>query len=191
MISSRHRSTTRHTGTAIGLLGVALALVGCASDGEDGSAATVTDAVHDGPLPVTAIDYAYTGVVDRVRAGTTLTLDNASATEVHEIVAIRLPDDETRPVDELVALAPDELAAFFPLVETVLVAPPGEAGFPVEGTGVLAEPGRYALLCVIPTGAVPDDYLAAAAAADGEPPQVDGGPPHIASGMFAEVLVVE
>jgi hypothetical protein len=45
------------------------------------------------------------------------------------------------------------------------------------------------VICVIPTGAVPDDYLAAAAAAEGGPPEVAGGPPHLAKGMYGEVIV--
>ncbi|MGI9646011.1 MAG: hypothetical protein ACR2O6_11950 [Ilumatobacteraceae bacterium] len=110
---------------------------------------------------------------------------------MHEVVAVRLPDDEDRPVSELVQLPPEELAAFFPEVETVVVAPPASAGFPVEGTGELTRSGRYALVCVIPTDADPEEYLAAAAAAEGGPPDVAGGPPHIAQGMFAELTVVD
>lgn len=86
-------------------------------------------------------------------------------------------------------LPPEEFAAFFPLMETVVIAPPGEAGFAVEGTGTLDKPGRYAVICAIPAGANPDEYLAAAAAAEGGPPQVAGGPPHLAMGMYAEVIV--
>lgn len=69
----------------------------------------------------------------------------------------------------------------------MVIAPPGDSGFAVEGTGVLSEPGRYAVICAIPTGADPDEYLAAAAESEGGPPQVAGGPPHLAMGMFAEV----
>jgi hypothetical protein len=61
----------------------------------------------------------------------------------------------------------------------------------VEGTGTLSEAGRYALICVIPTGADPDEYLAAAAASEGGPPDVEGGPPHIVQGMFAELTVID
>lgn len=148
------------------------------------------DAV-EGTVAITAIDYAYVDVPERVKAGATISLVNDSDKEVHEIVAIRLPDDEERPVSELVQLPPEELAAFFPSLETVLVAPPSAEGFAVEGTGALTEPGRYALICVIPTGADPDEYLAAAAASEGGPPDVAGGPPHIVEGMFAELTVVE
>jgi hypothetical protein len=140
---------------------------------------------------VTAVDYGFEGLPEKVKAGTTLALQNESMVEVHELVAIRLPDDETRPVDELVQLPPDELASFFPGVATVVIAPPGESGFAVEGTGVLSEPGRYAVICAIPTGADPAGYLEAAAEAEGGPPEVAGGPPHLAMGMYGEVTVVE
>jgi plastocyanin len=143
----------------------------------------------DEPVVVTAVDYGFEGLPEKVKAGTTLTLVNESMVELHELVAIRLPDDETRAADELVQLPPDELAAFFPLVETVIIAPPEQAGFPVEGVGVLDEPGRYLIICAIPTGANPDEYLAAAAATEGGPPDVAGGPPHLAMGMYAEVTV--
>jgi hypothetical protein len=55
---------------------------------------------------------------------------------------------------------------------------------------VLAEPGRYLLLCAIPTGADVQEYLDAAATSDG-PPQVGGGPPHLVNGMVDDLVVVE
>lgn len=138
---------------------------------------------------VTAVDYAYEGLPERVAEGTMLSLSNESTAELHELVAIRLPDDETRSVEELV-VSPEDLAALFPSVTTVLITPPGSSdGFAVEGNGRLNEPGRYAIICAIPTGADPDEYLTAAAQSEGGPPQVDGGPPHFAVGMYAEVVV--
>jgi hypothetical protein len=71
----------------------------------------------------------------------------------------------------------------------VLLAAPGGEQIPAVGDGILADPGRYAIVCVIPTGADPDEYLAAAAESDAGPPDVAGGPPHIANGMFAELVV--
>lgn len=166
---------------------LATTIVGCAAEDEAMSTtATTTEAT---PVTVTGFDYGYRGLPESVPAGTTLVFENESSMEVHELVAIRLPDDEERPVAELVQLPPDEFAAFFPGVATVLIAPPGENGFAVEGTGELTEPGRYAIICVIPTGADPDEYLTAAAESEGGPPDVDGGPPHVASGMFAELTV--
>jgi hypothetical protein len=72
---------------------------------------------------------------------------------------------------------------------TVLLAAPGGPQIAAVGDGTLTRPGRYAIVCVIPTGADPDAYLQAAAESDEGPPEVDGGPPHIAQGMFAELVV--
>ncbi len=44
-------------------------------------------------------------------------------------------------------------------------------------------------MCSIPTGVEPAAYLKAAAEANGQKPNVDGGPPHFTSGMFAELTV--
>ena len=140
-------------------------------------------------VEVTAVDYGFEGLPETVAAGSTFTLVNDSSVELHELVAIRLPDDEKRSADDLVKLPPEELAGFFPLVETVIIAPPEAEGFAVEGVGTLTEPGRYLIICAIPTGANPDEYMAAAAAAEGGPPQVAGGPPHLAMGMYGEITV--
>ena len=181
-------------------LSMTLLVAACSSDSSTGSdqpaaepSTTSTQAATATAPPsvvdVVAADYTYLGLPTEIEAGTTIRLINESDAELHEFVAIRLPDDETRTVAELMQLPPDELAAFFPLVETVILAPPGAEGIAVEGTGTLAEPGRYAIICAIPTGADPDEYMAAAAESEGGPPEVDGGPPHIANGMFAEVVV--
>lgn len=141
------------------------------------------------PVVVTALDYAFVGLPERVAPGTTFVLENSSSQELHELVAVRLPDDETRSVAELLQLPQEELEALFPFVETVIIAPPNTTGFPVEGTGTLSEPGRYAIICAIPTGADPEAFMAAAAEAEGGPPEVEGGPPHFVQGMFGEVVV--
>lgn len=140
-------------------------------------------------IEITASDYSFADLPEVVPAGSTLTLHNDSDLEVHEFVAIRLPDDETRAVSDLVQLPPEEMAALFPLVKTVLIAPPGEDAVAVVGDGSLSEPGRYAAICVIPTGADPEEYMTAAAESEGGPPEVAGGPPHIVHGMFAEFTV--
>lgn len=146
-----------------------------------------------GPQEVTVglEDYAFVGLPDELVAGSTLSIDNRSEDELHELVAVLLPDDEERAVEELVQLPPEELAAFFPGVQTVLLQPPGsDETIVAEGDGTLTEPGRYFVLCAIPTGADPQEYLAAAAEAEGGPPQgVEGGPPHFVNGMWAEVTV--
>jgi plastocyanin len=140
-------------------------------------------------VEVRAVDYGFEGLPERVAAGSTFTVINESSVELHELVAIKLPEGERRTADELVQLPPEELAAFFPLVESVIIAPPESDGFVVEGTGTLSEPGRYLIICAIPTGANPQEYMAAAAEAEGGPPEVAGGPPHLAMGMYGEVVV--
>ena len=151
---------------------------------------TTTQAPRE-PIEIRAVDYAFEGLPETVPVDAILTLVNESSVELHELAAIRLPDDETRSVDELVQLPPEELAAFFPLVETVIIAMPGENGFPIEGTGMLRKPGRYLVICAIPTGANPDEYMAAAAQSTGGPPEVPGGPPHLAMGMYGQIIVEE
>ncbi len=156
-----------------------------------GDASTTSEAPTDGPVEVTAVDYAFEGLPDRVAAGTKLTLTNSSDEEVHELVAIALPPDEERSADELVKLPEEEQASLASgPPAAVLVAPPG--GAPVieaVGDGTLTEPGRYLILCSIPTGADPDEYLEAARESQGGPPDVAGGPPHFVNGMYGEVVV--
>lgn len=156
-----------------------VALIGCGADSSDDAASVVE---------VRAADYAFLEVPERVAVGTTFELTNTSDQEAHELVAVRLPDDEERTVAELVALPPDEFALFMDEVRTVIIAAPSSDGLAVVGDGTLDAPGRYALVCVIPTGADPEEYLAEASTSDG-PPDVAGGPPHIVNGMFAEVTV--
>lgn len=158
-----------------------IALTACGSD-----AASDTE----GAVLISADDYTFLDVPDSVAVGTSFELSNTSVEEAHELVAVRLPDDEERTVAQLVALPPEEFGPFMAEVRTVILAGPRADGVVVVGDGSLDEPGRYALLCLIPTGADPDEYLTKAATSDG-PPDVAGGPPHIAKGMFAEVTVTE
>jgi hypothetical protein len=165
---------------------VALALTACGSD----------DNTADEPdvIAVTAVDFGYEGLPDSAPAGTRLTLANSAPSELHEIVAFRLPDDETRPASELMSLPPEEMGSLFAgEPATVLLTPPGGgAGDQIAavGDGTLSEPGRYLVLCAIPTGVSPDVYLAAAAESGGGPPEIEGGgPPHLVHGMWAELTV--
>lgn len=175
--------------TIIGL-SVALGLAACGDDDDTAATTTTVATVEDDVVTVTAVDYAYEGLPASVPAGTRFDLRSDSETEIHEFVAFRLDDDETRSAAELVALPPDELLpALGPEPAAVLLAPPGaEAAIPAVGDGTLTEPGRYVIICVIPTGADPAEYLEKAATSDG-PPDVAGGPPHIVNGMYADLLV--
>lgn len=161
-----------------GLAALAMLATACSSGGDD----TIT---------VTAVDYRFEDLPARIDAGTTLKLTNASDGEIHEMVVFRIPDGEQRPVDQLIRLPESEQAAIFsgePAM--VLLAPPGGADqITAVGTGKITEPGRYAVVCFIPTGADPDAYLAAAQVGGEGPPDVPGGPPHAFSGMFAQLIV--
>ena len=155
-------------------------IVGCGSDD--------SNALAGGVLAVEMSDFTYGELPESVPTGTRLEVANTSPTELHEFVAVRLDDEDERAAVEIVG---GDIGALLGATEpaTVLLAPPGsDEQIPAVGDGTLTEPGRYVILCLIPTGADPDEYLAAAATSDG-PPQVDGGPPHIAHGMFAELIV--
>ena len=148
--------------------------------------------VEDGVLTVTMVDFAYEGLPESVPAGTRLAIENDSEAELHEIVVFKLPDDETRSIEELIALPEEEADAVLGSgpPATVLLAPPGGEQIDAVGDGTLAEPGRYALFCGIPTGVDPEDYLNAPPTEDG-PPEVPGadGAPHFTHGMFADLIV--
>lgn len=170
---------------------LALVLAGLAACGDDGATEAGTSSTDTAAtLDISAADYRFENVPASVGATTQLSLRNESSREVHELVAMRLPDDEQRTAKELTALPQQELGGLFagpPAL--VLVAPPNDKGFIAVGDGKLGAPGRYLLVCFIPTGADPTAYLDAAKASSGPPPSVPGGPPHFANGMFAEVTV--
>jgi hypothetical protein len=194
----------------VSLLAAGLALLpACGDDEDDGASDTTTteeatsstteapdpeEPATDEPgvLEVELVDYAFEGLPESVPAGTRLTVTNSSEAELHELIAIRIPDEETRPVEELVELPDEELGAIFGEgpPDTVLLAAPGGEQVDAVGDGTLSEPGRYVLACFIPTGVDPDAYLNAPPSEEG-PPQVPGadGPPHIAHGMWAELVV--
>ncbi|MCO8127240.1 hypothetical protein NHL50_08470 [Acidimicrobiia bacterium EGI L10123] len=188
------RLAIARTAAAAAVFGLLLA--GCSDDDDSEAVEPSTDLEEVEPaatetevIEVTAVDYGFEGLPATVPAGTRLSLANESPVELHELVAFRLPDDETRAVGELVTLPEAELLPTLGEPATVLLAPPGGEQIPAVGDGTLAEPGRYAIVCVIPTGADPAAYLDAAAESDDGPPDVPGGPPHIANGMFAELVV--
>lgn len=182
-----HRS--RHM-ASFGVLVTALtlALAACTDQPETPQAAAAepdADAVEVG-----LVDFAFVDVPDTVAIGTRLTVDNRAEAELHELVAFRLPDAEERAVADLAKLGPHDLIAALGEPATVLLATPGGDPIPAVGDGTLAEPGRYAIMCFIPTGVDPDVYLAAAAETGEGAPEVEGaGPPHFVQGMYAELVV--
>lgn len=209
--------TTKLVRRSGGVVIVAGLLLGAAACGDDADATATTDVPavseesssttaapeagdekdegqdegHD-HVEVTAVDFSFEDLPSEIKAGTRLSLVNEAPTELHELVAIRLPDDETRPIDELVKLPESELGAIMSAMpQAVLLAEPGGDQIPAVGDGTLTEPGRYVILCAIPTGVDPAEYLAAAAKSAGGPPTIaNAGPPHFVNGMYAELTVV-
>ena len=181
-----------------GALVAGLALLGaaCSDDDEDtaetGSApeeettTTAAEGEEGDVVEITAVEYAFEDVPDSVPAGTRLSLVNGGE-EPHELIAIRIPDAETRPVGDIVALPEEELGAVFggePEPQTVILAASGQTDTPgpVVGDGSLSEPGRYAIVCFLPVGA--DDSIL-----ESEGPPESDAPPHVSQGMFAELIV--
>ena len=196
--------------TAAVAVGLALALTACSSaedndphaaapesaDEADAGAEEPADGPTDGPadegagdIEVEMVDFAYVGLPDRVPAGTRLSVVNTAEEELHELVAFRLPDEEERGVPELIQLPPDELGPLLGEPTAVLLAAPGGPQIAAVGDGTMADAGRYAIVCFIPTGVAPEVYLEAAAQTESGPPQVEGGPPHFVQGMYAELIV--
>lgn len=182
-----------------GALALALALgIGACGDNSDdetsgtgaGASSTAAPTSAGGKtLAVTGVDYAFTGVPKTVPAGTVVTFSNTSPKEVHELVALRVKDGDTRPVSALLQLpeAERDQAAEF---KGVSIALPGEPAVTPEGPVTLAQPGRYLFVCTIPTGADPAAYKAAMQnPTSGPPPSIPGGPPHVVQGMVSELTV--
>jgi plastocyanin len=191
------RARLRAGAAAFGVL--ALIAAGCGDDDDSDDAVSDADAVADDEgdadgngetIVVRGVDYAFEDLPDTVSTGTQISFVNESEEEVHELVAVRILDDVDLSVEELLELPEEEADEYLepgpPAM--VLVAPPGEEGFVAVGDATFSEPGRYAVVCFIPTGADPDEFMAAGEEGDG-PPDVEGGPPHVAHGMFAEVTV--
>jgi hypothetical protein len=199
-VNNNNNTTTTRIGRSLGLVACVglLGVIG-ASCGDDAEADTpaptsapaTTD--HEGhdemAITIRGVDYGFDDVPESVPAGTKLAFSNTSTVELHELVAFRV--DTEQPLEQLLQLPPAELEAALGAPVTVMLQPPGapEAIMAV-GDGTLAEPGRYVLMCFIPIGADPAEYLAAAEAAGGQKPEgVAGGPPHFTAGMVAELTV--
>lgn len=203
--------TRRFRLSALALVLAGATLVACGDDDDESASDTTTseqtesetetddagldDVEGEGgeAITVTLDDYEFRDLPQTVAAGTKLSVTNVAESELHELVAFRLPDDEDRSVEELVNLPPEE---FGPLMgslgqpATVLLATPGGPEIPAVGDGTLSEPGRYAIFCMIPIGIEPDVYLQAAQDSGGEAPQIEGaGAPHITAGMYTELVV--
>ena len=161
------------------------------------AAAQEADADAEAPVvEVTGVEYAYQGLPTSLPAGTALGFTNAGA-ELHEMVLLRIGDDTTESLEELLAMEAEGRDPMEEgLVEFVggmpLFAAPGTAA---EGTLPLDIEGRYVVLCFIPQGTTDMSALefmgpdADPAAAPPEVQEIMANPPHVALGMIQEFTV--
>lgn len=196
---------TRTVGRAVMAvaLSAGLLLSACGDDEDDAATDTTASEVsepaesstepagEEEAVEIELVDYKFEGVPDSVPAGTQLSITNSSEGELHELVVLALPEGEDRSIDELAALPEAELESLFTgPPAAVLLAPPGGEQIDAVGDGTLSEPGRYALICAIPTGVDPEEFLAASEESEEGPPEIPGaGPPHFMQGMYAELVV--
>jgi hypothetical protein len=157
-------------------------------------------------VEVTGVEYAYTNLPTSLPVGSELTFTNDGA-ELHELVLVRIADDVTESVEELLAMAAEGRDPMTEgLVEMVgagpLIAMPGETA---EGSLVLESEGRYVAICFVPQGMSPERLEEAGLTLEMLGPEADpsampaeavalfeelsANPPHMALGMVQEFAV--
>ena len=196
-----HLSRRARVLAAVALVGT-LGLSACGDDDDEpassGDENTTTSAAEapaeDGEaVEVKGVDYAFQGLPKEVPAGTEFTFTNASDKEAHEMVLFKLPEGETRPLEELLALPEEEAGKVTgPPIAVSVAAMPGSEGEMALGESLtVEEPGRYIALCGIPVGADPEKMAEAMEhPEDGPPPAGENdGPPHFTQGMVQEFTV--
>lgn len=136
-------------------------------------------------IKINAREFALDGVpTDEVVPGTVaVTVTNAGAAPHAEIVA-RIADAEKRPVSELAKLPYDRLSTLLEPVGAVRVDPGRTATAFLRLT-----PGRYALLCPVPTAPTPAPTTTRAERATRTPAPAPPGPPSYTKGEFGEFRV--
>jgi hypothetical protein len=128
-------------------------------------------------VEVHATEYAYSGIPASLSAGTVrFHLVNDGA-ENHELMLIRRPSDDTRTIEQIKALSPDEAqAAYEPGTVQFADTLPAGSGHAESVLSANVTPGEYLLLDTESIGDAGDG-------ARGE------GAPHYTKGMLAELTV--
>ena len=131
-------------------------------------------------VDVTAVDYAFEGVDATYEPGPVSFELSNEGEELHELVLLRRNEGVTESFQEILDSGEEEGM-------TKVTSLGGTFATPGEGDYVVAElePGEYAAVCFIPVGSTPD----AVAAAEESGVEPEGGPPHFARGMLAELTV--
>ncbi len=118
-------------------------------------------------IDVTGTEYAFQGVPSSLPAGaTSFELANRGK-EAHEIVVLRIKDEVTESLEELLKLPEEQARQKVDVMGSSSDVPPGEPGYVVADL----KKGRYGLACFLPVGGGQE------------------GPPHVTRGMFAAFTV--
>lgn len=150
-------------------------------------------------IVVSGIDYAFVGLPSSVPVGTTLGFTN-DGTEVHEMAIVKI-NDETTPLEELMAMPDEETEAISEFVGFTS-AFPGMSG---DTTIAVDAPGRYVALCFIPQGMdpaifeqfgidpanPPEDPAELPPEAQELLASLESNPPHMDLGMIQEFTVTD
>jgi len=138
-------------------------------------------------LNVTLSEFAFGGIPTELSAGGTIISALNTGEQVHEIVVLRLNDDVTMTVEELLALPEEEAFQYVAFIG---------AGFAVPGeTGTVLlnlTPGRHVALCFLPDGLTAEVFEEAGGQIGPDvsfPPGVELGAPHFTHGMVQEFTV--
>ena len=111
---------------------------------DDGLGTLISTFTPSNGGPAVTTDYEWSGLPDRLPAGTyPLTLRN-DGPDVHEIQVFRNTDDLSLP--DLFALGPVEMKARVELAGGAIVVP----GATSEETTLQLEPGTYEVVCFVP-----------------------------------------
>ena len=122
-------------------------------------------------LDVTAIDYEYEGVPEKMEAGpTVVVLSNEAEAEPHEMGLVKLKEGVDIPLEEILSMPEEESGE---LIESFSGA--FAAAGTVSGTTVELNPGRWVYACFIPVGSTGESE--------------GSGPPHFTEGMSGELAV--
>jgi hypothetical protein len=128
-------------------------------------------------LAVTASDHAFSGLPDSLDPGPVIVELRNDGTEFHQVMLLRLDDDEQATLEEIIARPEEEILSSSTPVGGAFAAPDG------TGTGMFdLAAGRYVAICFLPVGATPQNMPAIEA---GE----HDGSPHYSVGMVQLLTV--
>jgi hypothetical protein len=135
-------------------------------------------------LDLAASEYTFGGFPAELPAGATIVSLENIGEEVHEVVIMRINDDVTLSVQEILEL-PEEESEGMATEQAFAFAFPGAVGETVTDL----TPGRYVALCFLPENADPEFIAQMEGPESTEPEGANFGPPHFTLGMVHEFTV--